>query len=82
MEKAERYTENDLQVLGAVVRLTEEQSYPPTVRELAKVSGLALTTVTRALSRLQRHGLVDSVPHVARSIRPLGNARKVLRAHL
>jgi repressor LexA len=56
-------------ILTIVKRLTKEKGYPPTIREIAKVSGHASTsTVHGYLDRLEKRGLIYRDPTKPRAI--------------
>jgi len=59
-------------VLNAILTLTEENSYPPTLAELAKALGLKnRMTVHQHLAALKRKGFVHWEPGLNRSLRVL-----------
>lgn len=62
-------------VLRLIVELTEENSYPPTLAELAKALGLKnRMTVHQHVVALKKKGLVHWEPGLNRSLRVLNNA--------
>src|SRR5271155_1621111 len=61
-------------VLRLIVELTEENSYPPTLAELAKALGLKnRMTVHQHVVALKKKGLVQWEPGLNRSLRVLEN---------
>jgi len=61
-------------VLRLIVELTQENSYPPTLAELAKALGLKnRMTVHQHVVALKRKGLVQWEPGLNRSLRVLNN---------
>lgn len=65
------------EVLRLIVRLTEEQGYPPTLAELALAMGLKnRMTVHQHVVALKKKGLVHWEPGLNRSLRVLSPARQ------
>lgn len=57
------------EVIRAIVRLTDQQGYPPSVREIGREVGIASTSHVRAtLVRLREAGRIRLYPGIARSI--------------
>ncbi|HEY9867882.1 MAG TPA: transcriptional repressor LexA [Candidatus Obscuribacterales bacterium] len=68
------------EVLRLIVRLTEEQGYPPTLAELALAMGLKnRMTVHQHVVALKKKGLVHWEPGLNRSLRVLSPARQAAR---
>lgn len=58
-------------VLLAVLDLTAEQGYPPTVREIGDRVGISLAVAQFHLARLRADGLVTWEPGQSRTLRAL-----------
>ncbi len=68
-------------VLRLIVRLTEEQGYPPTLAELALAMGLKnRMTVHQHVAALKKKGLVLWEPGLNRSLRVVTHAQEAARA--
>lgn len=55
-------------MLHAIGDLTLTNGYPPTYRELADATGLALSQTFIVIGRLKAAGLVNANPRIARGI--------------
>lgn len=55
-------------MVSAIKALTDKLGYPPTVREIADASFLALSVTHGHLERLRKRGLVNWVPNSSRTI--------------
>jgi repressor LexA len=70
----------DLEILAALVDLTDERRYPPTVRELGKRLGFASTSSMHyRLLRLRRGGHVDWELGQVRTLRVLSDVWVTMR---
>jgi repressor LexA len=69
MTTATTTTTKQLAVIDAIVDLTAERGYPPTMREIAKVIGSIHSDVQQKLWRLRRDGRVTWDEGRARTVR-------------
>jgi len=58
-----------LRILAEVMRANQEGRPSPTIRELAKASGIAIHAVQQHLDRLRRDGLISWKNGLARTLR-------------
>lgn len=56
-------------VLYAVKRLTDERGSPPSLRDVAEVTGISVSTLHNYLPKMQEEGLVTWQPYSHRTIR-------------
>jgi repressor LexA len=69
-------TQRQREIYDFVVRYTEEQGYPPTVREIGEAVGLASpSTVHAHLANLERAGMLKRDPTKPRALVLTGRAR-------
>ncbi|WP_260170458.1 transcriptional repressor LexA [Neomicrococcus aestuarii] len=62
-------TSRQLQIVDVIHRLIEENSYPPTMREIGDAAGLAsLSSVTYQLAQLEQRGVIRRDPNRPRAI--------------
>lgn len=57
-----------LETLRAVQRLTDEQGYPPTLREMGEALGVSSTSAESRLASCQAKDLLKRLPNKSRSI--------------
>lgn len=63
-------TERRHRILDAIARTATERGYPPSVREIAELVGLASTSaVHHHLIALEREGLIERGTHASRAVR-------------
>lgn len=74
-------TDVQLDTLIAVAALCSKHGYSPTVREIQAEVGVPIGAVHSRLKRLQRKGLIDWQPGMARTIRITGGADAIVAAH-
>jgi SOS-response transcriptional repressor LexA len=59
-------------IVEAIIDLTNEYGYPPTIREISQRVGLSSSSTTKShIDRLKRKGIVDYEPTKPRTIRVL-----------
>lgn len=56
-------------LVAAILRLTADHGFAPTLRELASALGLSVTTVADQLASLERKRIIAREPYTARSLR-------------
>ncbi len=67
-------THAQLDVVQAIRRLRERHpGYGPSYRELADELGVRINDVVQKIARLERDGLVERVPGIARSLSVVGD---------
>lgn len=77
MENRPALTTAQLNMLGAIQRLTSKCGYPPTVRELAREVGVRSTNaVSQLLSRLEAKGYIKRRLLLARGITVVGGGER------
>jgi repressor LexA len=65
--------------LACIARHIQSYGYPPTLRELARLTGITSTAaITRRLGRLERLGLIRREPGCSRAIEVLPAGRAAL----
>lgn len=69
-------TERQQQVLDYIVDYTDENSYPPTVRDLSEHFGISLRAIQDHIAALQKKGYLSQREKKARSLRVLAGARE------
>jgi len=68
-------------VLRLIVRLTDEQGYPPTLAELAQAMGLRnRMTVHQHVAALKKKGMVHWEPGLNRSLKVIGTAQQSFKS--
>lgn len=65
---AKRKIGSDAEILIAIREITEDQGYPPSVRELARFFGVGVQTMHNHLSRLRAEQQLRSAPGIPRSL--------------
>jgi len=69
---AEPLTRRQAAVLAAIVKYTDMNGYPPSLREICERVGTASTNgVSQMLERLEKHGYIERDPMRSRAIRVL-----------
>ena len=68
-------TDRQKEVLTFISNFTEENSYPPTVREIGEHFGISLRAVQDHISALQKKGFLSQSQKRSRSIRVLSDVR-------
>jgi repressor LexA len=61
-------------VIAVIAWFVEKVGYPPTVRELAIELGCSVSTVHKALAKLERQGRIIREPGKARTLRIIEQA--------
>lgn len=56
-------------ILGIVRAFIEENGYSPSVRDVARIVGCAISTAAYQLRELELAGRIESTPGIARSFR-------------
>ena len=69
-------TDRQQQVLNYIVDYTEENSYPPTVRDISEHFGISLRAVQDHIAALQKKGYLSQREKKARSLRVLAGAKE------
>jgi len=69
-------TERQQQVLDYIVAYTEENSYPPTVRDISDHFGISLRAIQDHIAALQKKGYLSQREKKARSLRVLIGAKE------
>ena len=69
-------TNRQQQVLDYIVDYTEENSYPPTVRDISEHFGISLRAIQDHIAALQKKGYLSQREKKARSLKVLAGARE------
>ena len=69
-------TDRQKEVLNYISAYTEENSYPPTVRDISDHFGISLRAVQDHILALQKKGFLSQSQKKARSIRVLSDCRE------
>ena len=69
-------TDRQQQVLDYIVDYTEENSYPPTVRDISEHFGISLRAIQDHIAALQKKGYLSQREKKARSLKVLAGARE------
>ena len=69
-------TDRHQQVLDYIVDYTEENSYPPTVRDISEHFGISLRAIQDHIAALQKKGYLSQREKKARSLKVLAGARE------
>ena len=72
-------TDRQKEVLNYISAYTEENSYPPTVRDISEHFGISLRAVQDHILALQKKGFLSQSQKKARSIRVLSDCREKSR---
>ena len=64
-------TDRQREVLTFISEYTEENSYPPTIRDISEHFGITLRAVQDHISALQKKGFISQRQKSARSIKVL-----------
>ncbi|WP_438497998.1 MarR family transcriptional regulator [Paenibacillus sp. IHBB 3054] len=68
-------TQRQRATLQAIVKLSGERGYPPTVREIMKEVGLTSSSTTQSLlNQLQAKGYIERQGHASRTLRVIKHA--------
>lgn len=57
------------QIYAIILEYTAAKGYPPSVREIGNLAGLASSTVHQYLKRIKRAGYIDFEPNQCRTLR-------------
>ena len=68
-------TERQREVLEFIARFSEDNAYPPTVREIGEHFSVSLRAVQDHIAALQKKGYISLCPKRSRSIRVLKDCR-------
>ena len=71
-----KITERQKEVLTYISNYTEENSYPPTVREISDHFGISLKAIQDHITALQKKGFLSQSQNRSRSIRVLSDPRE------
>jgi SOS-response transcriptional repressor LexA len=61
--------DREKQLLEAVVRLTADRGFAPTMREIAPAVGVSLTRISQLMDDCERQGFIRRHPRIARTCR-------------
>jgi SOS-response transcriptional repressor LexA len=66
--------EREKQLLDAIVRLTADRGFAPTMRELARAVGVSVSRIKQLTDDCERQGFIRRDPRIARSYRVVSPA--------
>jgi repressor LexA len=70
---------SDEEIVEFILAALNERGYPPTLREIGDHWGVSKTSAEQVIARMERDGLLEVAPNVARGIRVKGAVMSTIR---